>query len=473
MKRNPLLWLTAQVCLIWLLLAFRPAPPQFGGGDETLLRVKDLGLRKTQPTIFTLDLLPDDYLLFDCEDCGILVERGRITMQLNSPDGAEIIPLTEYLLREGVRVRGQGAYKLLIETKKNFDRISTLVLSVESEKRRLDSERSPETVLDIQQVYIGEERGKNRTHPRFEYNLQTADTLHVQVGGVGESSPEALAISYGVVGQLAGAPITLGQAGTFTIPISQAGTFFVEFSADNRRFYDFTKDFYNLSIRRIPEAEEEYVSFGGGGAGTTPEGAEEEKEDPMAALLKELIEMQLEEPKEGLQPLNRISPPNFSVAPKANLAGSNCTCGQIPLPKADIMVYWLGVSAKGKQAIKQIERAHLDQDRLSPGLFPSYAKSILIDKNPKSYLFNAANLDVTFYEDVEWAIVPRQGKEAFEAGQTPTSALKIGGRVKTDFGYILGVPEGEYYLCFRNDNPRSSVQVAIDFQLFNQALITN
>lgn len=472
MKRNPILRPATGVCLLWLLLAFRPVPPQIEEGITNLLNVQDIGLRRNQPTIFSFAVQQDDMLIFDCEDCEILLDKDRISMQLSSPDGAEIIPLNQGMIRNGVSVRGSGLYRLQIETKARFKflRIKDLQLTLESSFGSPDPEEA-RTVLDLERVYIGEEQGRNRTHPRFVYDLLPADTLHVQVAGLDESVPDALEISFGIVGQLSAAPVSLSSSGGFTIPISQRGTFFVEFSASNRRFYDLKKDFYNLTIRRVPKTKEEFVDFGGGAPLPTEE---EEKEDPMAALLAQLVEMQKEEPKAGLQPLNRISPPIFSVAPIADLSNSNCTCGQIPLPAADIMVYWLGVNEKGHQAFRKIEQAHLDQDRLSPGLFHSYAKSVLLNGTPNNYLFNATNLDVTFYEDVEWAIVTEQGKDEFESGKTPrpTNVLKYGGRINSAYGYILSVQEGNYFLCFRNDNPRSAVQVAIDFQLFNQALIS-
>ncbi|MEO1450494.1 MAG: hypothetical protein AAFV07_13270, partial [Bacteroidota bacterium] len=129
MKRNPFLWSFSWIGFVWLLLAFRPVPPQVGAESLELLYLKDFGLRKNQTTIFSLSVNSGDYLLFDCEDCEILLNRGRISMQLSSPDGAEIIPLTQGLLQNGVRVSGSGIYKLQIKTSRNFVRNAQLNLT--------------------------------------------------------------------------------------------------------------------------------------------------------------------------------------------------------------------------------------------------------------------------------------------------------------------------------------------------------
>ncbi|RMG66599.1 MAG: hypothetical protein D6722_14685 [Bacteroidetes bacterium] len=451
-----------------LVGGFQPPqrPPQ---GQDVLVDVRDLSLRKDHPSIFTFQLKRGDSLFAHCPPCLDLelLERNRMEATLSSADGSDIIRLGSSHLRRGFQVRLDGTYKLELATRSNFLNLDTLRIL---RSPRVFPPDSGTTVLDVLHVYIGDEDGKDRGNPKYAFSLLAEDSLTIQMRA-GSDKADIFAnflVEVRPEGQSAGATYSPDGSGTLRIGIAEARRFELAFTLQKKNFWDLSKDFFDIKIVRSTahdRAPAQPERVGPGGTNTGPEPEPPSEEEDLAAVIAAL----LPQPVPGLQGLggNEI---RVNVAGREEYTRSNCDCQPLDLEAADAMVYWMGTGPGAKEEYYQIQSFWAQRSREGElFLLGMYARSILIDQQPNDRLFRRPDGPADlFQESIEMAIVDAAGREVFERGGTVASDWGQSVRAGQYHNFQPAVYPGEWYVCFRNHNRWTPVDVTFMYELYNK-----
>ena len=448
---------------------FTPPPPQPARlRGEALLDMRDLGLRKDHPTVFTFQLQRGDSLFAHCPSCLDLelLDKGRMRATLTSADGSDIIKLGSSHLRRGFQVHLDGTYKLQIEGQSNFLNLDTLRVFRYPQVFPPDSGG---TLLDLQHLYIGDEDGRDRGNPKFAFPLLAEDSLRLQLRAASANADifANLIVELRPEGQSAGATYTPDASGKLNVGISDDRRFELVFSLQKKNFWDLSRDFFDLKIERSTARDRAPAQTSGGqtGGGTSPEPEAPNPAEDLATVIAAL----LPQPVPGLEGLggNEI---RANVAGQAEYTRPNCDCQPLDLSEADVMVYWLGTGPGAKEEYNQIQSYWAQRSRDGElFLLGMYARSILIDQQPRDRLFQRPDGPADlFLEQIELAIVDEAGRTAFEAGNSVTSDWGPSVRAGQLHRFQPAVYPGNWYVCFRNHNRWTPVEVTFMYELYNK-----
>jgi hypothetical protein len=306
-------------------------------------------------------------------------------------------------------------------------------------------------------LYIGEENGKNRAHPKWGFQLNAGDTLLIRATPVDQAVLAELKIGLKSSSAFEASILRLKPDGSLAIPITVSSRFELQVSTDPKKFFDLAKDYYDLMILRRPKRTAGPALDAGLAGGGTAGAAE----DPMAAMLKAIEESLKGQTVPGLELVyNKVSVVRVSAA--REITAPRRMAFPIQYKEGQILVYWMCV---GRAAFN----AYLEEEKNigNESLLGRYAKSILLTGAAPARLLPDEQSLAEAEEDVEILLTNEAGRQLYLEGGDPTG-LGAGLPLRRVFSQaLMPVPAEPLYLCLSNNNDVSAVEVFVIYQYYN------
>ncbi|MDX2286877.1 MAG: hypothetical protein NW241_22115 [Bacteroidia bacterium] len=451
------------VIVFFLLAGFLPQDQprsSTSGGRDTLLSLSNFGLRVERSSEFQFSLRQGDRLAIDCPACGPAIEKDQLAMSLVSLDGAVSIPVRPEQLSSEIRIDLPGMYQFRTAFKtsplRKFFQIDRLAVS-----RAPAAPNDPEledTLVRVSRLYVGEENGKNRAHPKWGFQLNAGDTLLIRATPVDQAVLAELKIGLKSSSAFEASILRLKPDGSLAIPVTVSSRFELQVSTDPKKFFDLAKDYYDLMVLRRPKR----TAGPALDAGLAGSGGAAAAEDPMAAMLKAIEEsLKGQAAPPGLELVyNKVSVVRVPAA--REITSPRRMAFPIQYKEGQILVYWMCV---GRAAFN----AYLEEEKNigNESLLGRYAKSILLTGTAPARLLPDEQSLAEAEEDVEVLLTGEAGRQLYLEGGDPTG-LGTGLPVRRVFYQpMMPVPAEPLYLCLSNNNEVSAVEVFIIYQYYN------
>ncbi len=437
--------------------------------DEIGLFIQDVGLAKSHPLRIKMYLRAGDRL-----EVKLQQERGLLSTLLKQEDIKNLEISLKRLSREGLQFGEEKVgQKDMAETgyeAKNddyyelkLDYTRPKMVNFGAIEVNLFSSTKGDT-LSIENLYVGNEAGNQ---PRIAIDFQEEDIL---IAKTDRNTANAINC---VIPELRG----VSDEASFwnhRQKMPAGGSYSLNLSPNNGQGQDIsfvlerTRPTHRpVSIQGPPTAEDD------DNQGTTST-AVAEGEDPMAALLKAMLEEMEGKDISFPESTGPTESLNIDLAPEMNLLQAPRACQEIPdLKGGQFWTYWLGTGRDPEAAYFEFENKYLGRIPLQDpkltfnSMFHSYAFTLVEGKDLNAKAdFPFELRDRTYREEFEYAVVPASQTQAFLSGDNYQARWGAKG-IAQDHGNGTLDPTEKLYLCTCNHNRNTALRVFFNYEVFN------